>query len=163
MPYGPSRCSITPEAPWRIDRLKLGEIEFNNRPQGLGERAVLLVIRQRVQPAGIFGLQLHGRGDGVVPPLDPGAPVGGAACADNGCASGVRGTIARLTFGAGQSSLTDGRGMVPLPIVGRNGFAEWCRIARAGVVSGQVYPFDPAGPRRPVGTSAKGDHHVAIT
>ena len=46
MPYGPSRCSITPEAPWRLDRLKLGKIEFNNRPQGLGERTVLLV-RQR--------------------------------------------------------------------------------------------------------------------
>src|SRR5258707_4237194 len=27
----------------------------------------------------------------------------------------------------------------------------------------QVYPFDPAGMRRLVGTSTKGDHHVAIT
>jgi hypothetical protein len=52
-----------------------------------------LVIRQRIQPAGILGLQLHGRGDGIVPPLDPGAPIGGAARADNGCASGVRGAI----------------------------------------------------------------------
>ena len=83
MPYGPSRCSITPEAPWRLDRLKLGKIEFNNRPQGVGERTVLLVVRQR--PASRHsGLQLHGRGDGVVPPLDPGAPVGEAACADKG-------------------------------------------------------------------------------
>jgi hypothetical protein len=32
-----------------------------------------------------------------------------------------------------------------------------------GVVGGQVYPFDPAGMRRLVGTSTKGDHHVAIT
>jgi hypothetical protein len=32
-----------------------------------------------------------------------------------------------------------------------------------GGVGGQVYPFDPAGMRRPVGTSTKGDHHVAIT
>jgi hypothetical protein len=69
MPYGPSRCAITSEAPWRLDRLKLGEIEFNNRSQGLGERTVLLVVRQRVQPAGILGPQLHGRGDGIVPPL----------------------------------------------------------------------------------------------
>src|ERR1700676_2565203 len=42
MPHGRSRCSITAEAPWRLDRLKFGEIEFNNRPQGLGERTVLL-------------------------------------------------------------------------------------------------------------------------
>ena len=47
----------------------------------------------------------HGRGDGVVPALDPGAPVGGAACADNRCASRVRGAIARLTFGAGHGCL----------------------------------------------------------
>ena len=32
-----------------------------------------------------------------------------------------------------------------------------------GVVGGQVYPFDLAGPRQSVGTSTKGDHHVAIT
>jgi hypothetical protein len=31
------------------------------------------------------------------------------------------------------------------------------------VVGGQVYPVDPAGMRWPVGTSTKGDHHVAIT
>jgi hypothetical protein len=32
-----------------------------------------------------------------------------------------------------------------------------------GVAGGQVYPFEPAAMRRPVGTSTKGDHHVAIT
>ena len=78
MPHGPSHCSITSEAPWRFDRLKLGQIEFNNRAQRLGERTFLLIVRQRLQPAGILGLQLHGRGDGIVPSLDPGAPVGGA-------------------------------------------------------------------------------------
>jgi hypothetical protein len=93
MPFGPSRCSIAAEAARRFDRLKLGEIKFDNRPQGLGERTVLLVVRQGVQPCGIFGLQFHGRGDGVVPPLDPGASVGGAACADNRCASGVSGAV----------------------------------------------------------------------
>lgn len=44
MPYGPSHCSITSEAPGRLDRPSLGEIEFNNRPQGLGERTVSLVL-----------------------------------------------------------------------------------------------------------------------
>src|SRR6516165_432526 len=107
MPYGPSRCSITPEAPRRFDCLEFGEIEFDNRPQGVGERAVLLIVRQRVQPAGIFSLQLQGRGYGVIPPLDPGAPVGGTACADNWCASRVRGAITRLTFGAGHRCFTD--------------------------------------------------------
>src|SRR5450432_2457396 len=107
MPYGPSRCSITAEATWRLDRLKLGEIEFDNRPQCLGERTVLLIVRQGVQPAGILGLQLDGRGDGVVPSLDPGAPVGGAACANHRCASRVRGAITCLTFGAGHGCFTD--------------------------------------------------------
>src|ERR1700733_4607827 len=37
--------SITAEAAWRLDRLKLGQIEFDNRPQGIGERTVLLVVR----------------------------------------------------------------------------------------------------------------------
>src|ERR1019366_2749206 len=32
-----------------------------------------------------------------------------------------------------------------------------------GVVGWLVYPFDPAGMRRPVDRSTKGDHHVAIT
>jgi hypothetical protein len=70
---GVSRCSITAEAALRLDRLKLGEIEFDNRPQGIGERAVLLIVRQCVQ---LRGLRLHGRGDGVVPALDPAASVG---------------------------------------------------------------------------------------
>ena len=47
--------------------------------------------------------------------------------------------------------------------VGRNGSAEWCWTARSGVVGGQVYPFDSAGLRWLVGTSTKGDDHVAIT
>jgi hypothetical protein len=75
-------CSITAEAPWRFDRLEFGEIELDNRAQRVGERTVLLVVRQRVQPAGILGLQLRGSGDGVVPPPDPGAPIGGTACAN---------------------------------------------------------------------------------
>jgi hypothetical protein len=39
--------------------------------------------------------------------LDPGAPVDGAAGADNRCASRVRGAIACLTLGAGHGLFTD--------------------------------------------------------
>src|SRR5665213_1055927 len=109
MPYGPSRCSITSKAPRRLDRLEFGEIEFDNRPQGLGECAVLLVVRQRVQPAGILGLQLHRRGDGIVPPLDPGTPVGGAARASHRCASRACSAITYLTLGAGHGLFIDQR------------------------------------------------------
>jgi hypothetical protein len=56
MPSGPSRCSITTEAPRRFDRLEFGEIEFDNRAQRVGERTVLLVVGQRVQPAGVLDL-----------------------------------------------------------------------------------------------------------
>ena len=33
-----------------IDRLKLGEIELDNRPQGTGHGAVLLIVKQCLQP-----------------------------------------------------------------------------------------------------------------
>ena len=56
MPSGPSRWSITTEAPRRFSRLEFGEIEFDNRAQRVGERTVLLVVGQRVQPAGILDL-----------------------------------------------------------------------------------------------------------
>jgi hypothetical protein len=104
MPYGPSHCSITPEAPRRLDRLEFGEIEFDNRPQSVGERTVLLVVRQRFQPTGVFGLQLHGGGDRVVSALDP---AGRAADANDWCTSRVCGAIACLTFGAGHGLFID--------------------------------------------------------
>ena len=60
MPHGPSRCSITSKSPRRFDRLEFRKVEIDNRPQGLGQRAVLLIVWQRVQPGGIFSLQLRG-------------------------------------------------------------------------------------------------------
>ena len=48
--------SITAKAPRRFDRLEFGEIEIGDRPQGFGCGAVLLVVRQRLQPGGIAGL-----------------------------------------------------------------------------------------------------------
>src|ERR1019366_9099434 len=107
MPYGPSRCSITAEAARWLDRLKLGEIEIDNRPQGLRESTVLLVVRQCLQPAGIFGLQLHGRGDGVIPAPDPTAAVDRAADANDRRTIRMRGPVACLAFGAGHGCFTD--------------------------------------------------------
>ena len=40
----PSHCSITAEPSRWFDRLEVGEIEFDNRTQGLGRCAVLLII-----------------------------------------------------------------------------------------------------------------------
>jgi len=94
---GPSRCSITAAPPRRLDRLEVGDIEFDNRTQGLTGSAVLLIIGQRLPPVAILGLQLDESSDGVIPPLDPAAPVGCAASANDRCASGVCGTLAGLT------------------------------------------------------------------
>ena len=52
-------------------------------------------------------VQLDEGSDGVIPPLDSAAPVGRAAGANDRCASGVCGTIAGLTFGAGHGRVTD--------------------------------------------------------
>ena len=81
MSSGPSFCSIAAEARWRFDRLEFGEIEFDNRPQGLGRGTTLLIVGQRIQPGAILGLQFKKPGDGVIPSLDSAASVGGAACA----------------------------------------------------------------------------------
>src|ERR1035437_3227353 len=122
MLHGPSRCSITAKTPWRFDRLEFGEIEIDNRPQGLGRGAVLLIVGQRVQPGVILGLHVNEPDDGVIPSLDPAAPVGRTACADDGYAGCVRGTIAGLTFGAGHRCFTDrwtGHGSTP-----------WCYVTK---------------------------------
>src|SRR5258707_6928865 len=47
---GPSRCSVAAKATWRLNRLELAEIEFDDRAQGFGHRAVLLIIGHRFQP-----------------------------------------------------------------------------------------------------------------
>jgi hypothetical protein len=49
----------------------------------------------------------NGRGDGVIPALDPASPIDRAPDADDRCACRSRGAIARLTFGAGHGRFTD--------------------------------------------------------
>jgi hypothetical protein len=117
----------------RLDRPEFGEIEFDNCTQCIGERTVLLVVRQSVQPAGVLCLQLHGGSDGVVPPLDPGAPISGTTCANNRCTTRARGTIAGLAFGAGHGLVIDrltGHGSTPnryVTLEPRSGSSGSCR------------------------------------
>jgi hypothetical protein len=109
MPVRSSRWSITPETTRWFDRLKLAEIKLNNRLQGLGQSAVLLVLWQRFQPGGILSLQLRQRGDRVIPALDPASPVGRAADANDRRAAHPCGAVSRLTFGAGHRDITERR------------------------------------------------------
>jgi hypothetical protein len=82
MPVGPSRCSITAEPARRYDRLQFGEIEIDNRQQGLSCGTVSLVIRQCFQPGTVLYLQARERRDGVVPALDPAEPAPACALGD---------------------------------------------------------------------------------
>ena len=71
---------------------------------------------------GLFCLEVRQRTDGVMPALDPAAPVGGTANADDRSAIRARGTIARLTFGAGHRGITDsGAG---------HGATPWCYVTK---------------------------------
>src|ERR1700722_7081940 len=107
MPIGPSRCSITAEASRWFDRQKIRKIELDDRPQGLRRGAVLLIIRQCVQPVAILLLEVHKSGNRIIPALDPAAPIGRSADANDRRAIGMRGTIPRLTFRAGHGCFTD--------------------------------------------------------
>jgi hypothetical protein len=73
------------------------------------------IVRQCIQPAAILHLEFRERGDRIVPALDPAAPIDRTAAASDRRAVGTRGTIPRLTFGAGHgASPIDGRGIGPL-------------------------------------------------
>src|SRR5271163_3793018 len=107
LPVRPCRCSITAETTRWFDRQKLGKIEFDDRPQGLRRGAVLLIVRQRIQPAAILHLEFRERGNRIVPALDPAAPIGRTADANDRRAIGVHGAVACLTFGAGHGYFAD--------------------------------------------------------
>src|SRR5271156_931655 len=62
---------------------------------------------QCVQPCRILLLEAREAGDCVVPALDPTAPVDRTADANDRLAIRVRGTVARLTFGAGHGCVAD--------------------------------------------------------
>jgi hypothetical protein len=68
--------SIASEAAWRLDAEEIVEIELDDSLQGDGGGGVAQIVRQDVIPGGVFGLQGDQPGDGVVPALCPGTPVG---------------------------------------------------------------------------------------
>src|SRR3954453_10651700 len=107
MPIGPSRCSITAEASRWFYRQKIRKIELDDRPQGLRCGAVLLIVRQCVQPAVIFVLEVHKRGNRIIPALDPAASIRWPADVNDRHAVSTRGTIPRLTFRAGHGCSTE--------------------------------------------------------
>src|SRR5229473_3799685 len=51
------RISVTAKAARRDDRLKLGQVEFGDGPQGLGSGGVAEPVGQGIEPGGVFGLQ----------------------------------------------------------------------------------------------------------
>src|SRR5882757_4462183 len=153
MPVRPSRCSIAAETARRFDRQKLGKIEFHNRPQGLRRGAVLLIVRQRIQPAAILHLEFGERGDRIVPALDPAAPIDRTAYTDNWCAIGMRGAVTRLTFGSGHGCFTDswmGHGSTPVGCVTRH--------RRSGATAKRYVTLEPrvARARRAIGQGGGG-------
>jgi hypothetical protein len=46
---GPCFCSIAAKAAWRLNPSEVAGIEFDDRPQGFGHGAVVLIIRQCFQ------------------------------------------------------------------------------------------------------------------
>jgi hypothetical protein len=61
-------------------------------------------VRQGVAPGGVFGLQGEQLGDGIVPALRAGSPVGWTSIAPHGrrLLSLAAGAVAGLAFGVGQ-------------------------------------------------------------
>ena len=106
------RISVTAEAARRDDRLEFREVEFGDGPQGLGCGGVAEPVGQGVVPGGEFGLQGEQFGDGVVPALWPGAPVGRPPIADPDDGGRVIIFVARavagLAFGVAEGGLTFG-------------------------------------------------------
>jgi hypothetical protein len=82
--------SVPSEAAWRNDCLKFAEVEFANRSQRLGGRAVLKAVRQAIQPGRIFYLGFHETGDVVIPALRSAAVIGRTTNVDYRCAGCAR-------------------------------------------------------------------------
>src|SRR5208283_1447244 len=71
--------SSAAEAPRRLDRLELAEIELADCLKGLGGGAFLEVVGQGVEPRLILGLQREQVADGVAPAPGSAALIGGSA------------------------------------------------------------------------------------
>jgi len=97
----PLRCGLVATiSPRRIDVGEVGQVELDDGLQSLGGGGLSQSFGQGFGPGGVFGLQGEEFGDGVVPALGTGPPVGGPAIADDGAGLvGLTGPIAGLAFG----------------------------------------------------------------
>ena len=90
----PASKTVTPVRSRVAERLlKFAEVEFANRSQRLGGRAVLKAVRQAIQPGRILYLGFHETGDVVIPALRSAAVIGRTTNADYRCAGCARDAI----------------------------------------------------------------------
>src|SRR5271165_6907483 len=101
------RGSISAEAARRNDGLEFSEVEVADRLEALGQRAVLLVGRQRFEPTGILCLQLAELGDGVLPTPGAAAMVGRATGAGHPRIGRACASVTGLALGVGNALLAD--------------------------------------------------------
>ncbi len=104
----------------------------------LGQRAVVLVGRQRFEPIGILRLQLAELGDGVLPTPGAAAMVGWATGADHRRIGRARDAVTGLALGVGHGFLADRlarHGATPNRYVTKPG---WCGAAQARFLKRQL-------------------------
>src|SRR5271166_4732816 len=75
---GSGRSSVVAEPAWWVNCLEFTELDIADRLQRIGQRTILQVGRQRVQPFGILSLQRSQLADGVRPTPGAAAMVGRA-------------------------------------------------------------------------------------
>jgi hypothetical protein len=106
------RLSIPAKAARRDDRLEFCQVEFSDGPQCLGCGGVAEPVGQGIEPGNEFGLQGEQLGDGIVPALWPGTPVGWPPIAnlDDGrrMIGLVAGAVPGLSFGVAERGFTFG-------------------------------------------------------
>jgi hypothetical protein len=104
VPWSTSTGSIASEAARRLDGGEFVEIEIDNGLQSLSGGAMAGGFGHSGEPIGVFGLQGEQFDHRGLPSLNPRAPVGRSAIADEGSRS-MAGAIAGLTLGSGESAL----------------------------------------------------------
>ena len=87
--------------------MEFSKIKVADRLQRVGQRTVLQVGRQRIQPSGILRLQLSEFSDRVTPPPRAATMVGWAPRSDHRRVSRARGTVTGLAFGIGHGFLAN--------------------------------------------------------
>jgi hypothetical protein len=96
--------SVASVSAWRFNGGEFVEVDIGNYLQSVGGRGGLEAIGDRLGPGGVFSLERNQLGNGVMPPLWPGAPVSRSLVANHrgGCLSLDAGTIPCLPFGTAE-------------------------------------------------------------